>query len=160
MDIEVVACGVAVAHDGTACHHLRLAAGHWRQLIQILLVFGHFHQFSLSLKLCHFGRSVSKLFELLLLSHSTLTLDCLSIVLLVELPIQLLPIMFALVFESALFCFPPLLASLLFFFYSALDVFFLERVSFLVEVGVVLGDIVLVVGEHLVVLRVMAVTFL
>ncbi len=82
----------------------------------------------------------------MLLPHPALALLRTSAVLLVELSIQIGTVGLASIFESALFCLPPLLAPLLLLLNSTLDEFFLDVIALLVEFSVVAGDVVLVGG--------------
>lgn len=157
--VEIVA-RVASAHNGISCDNLRLAAISRRELIQVLLVLVLLQESAFSLILCNFLRSECNLIEFLLLPHPAFALLRIATILLIELSIQLVPIGFACIIKPALLCLPPLLTALFLLLNSMLNELVLGTIAFLVKVGGVADYDVLVSGQHLVILRGEAVTFL
>jgi hypothetical protein len=154
VDVEVVAgCVDAVVYDSRPCHHSVLIVPFGGELIKVLFVLIHLHVFSSLLVTGHFLRREGYFFELFLLLDSTLILLGIHEVLLVELPVQLTPVTLLHVLQSLAFGLHPLLAPLLLLLYAILYQFFLEVVSLVIELHVVLGDAILIIKQHLVILN-------
>ena len=161
VDVEVVAgCVDAVVYYSRPCHHSVLVVAFGSELIKVLFVLIHLHVFSSLLVTGHFLRREGYFFELFLLLDSTLILLGIHEVLLVELPIQLTPVTLLHVLQSLAFGLHPLLAPLLLLLYAILYQFFLEVVALVIELHVVLGDAILIIKQHLVILNPLLFTFL
>lgn len=160
-DVEVVAgCVDAVVDDRCACHHSVLVAPFGRQLVQVLFVLAHLHVLSRLLVTRHLLRCESYLLELFLLLDSTLILLGVHEVLLVQLPIELAPVTLLHVLQPLPLGLHPLLAPFFLLLYAILDKFLFEVVPFVVELDMVLGDAILIIKQHLVILNRLLLTFL
>lgn len=165
IDVEVVFGGCSqsdrpIGYDIGTIHNSILLTSSRTCSIQIFLILAHLHKFPLSFILGDFLRSERHLLKLFLLFDSTLIFLGISIVFLIDLSSKFLPVTALHVVESALFCLEPLLIFSFTFLNAMLDELLFEIVPFIVESDVVLGDVILVVEQHLVVLSYSGVTFL
>lgn len=161
VDVEVVAgCVDAVVYDSRPCHHSVLVIPFGGQLIEVLFVLTHLHMFSSLLVAGYFLGRECYFLELFLLFDSTLILLGIHKVLLIQLPIQLAPVTLLHVLQSLAFGLHPLLAPLLFLLDAILYQFILEVVALVIELHVILGDAILIIKQHLVILNPLLLTFL
>jgi hypothetical protein len=143
---------VLQAHNSFSVHGAMPIAHPGIGVIQILSIFAHFHEFAFPLSFSNFVGCHGNFLKILFFLHTAFVLLRVPHILLVELSRQFFSVTSFHIIESALFGFFPLFGPGLFLEDAGLDVLFLEVITFVVEVYVVFGEVVLVVEQQLVVL--------